>query len=1339
MAGIQAGGASAGRLSIEIVAEIARLQSDLDKAKRMVRDASGDIAKSTKAANDNLAVFGSGLNRAGGASKLAGHHVQNLAFQFQDLGVQMFAAAGSSAPLKMAFTALIQQGSQIQGIMSQAGIGFRGLAVAVAGMLAPFAPLIAIVGAAAVVFALFNREINSDNNMKKYADGLGLSAKEMKKLTDVTVTWEDTAKAVFQVGFSNIAARFGMDVKNMSNTWTNFLDGMTYYAKEIIANLYADFAAGVYAINNMIQDIRAGKKVDDPFTAWKTGWTEAKKDAVDYMKDVGGQATKNAKTRLDAQAAALKANRTPKTDKHAEQLAREAAAIEAQIRNLYGLQQAYKLSGGAALIAEARVKAESDAIKKRADIAAAVDRQVRLSIAQRTADGQKAEQAMDEQARIQEQVNAQVAAGLVPAQRANELVQNRMALLPLLGALEAAEMIGNEAATRKAQGALDDLSRAQERIRKAQATSAFNNALADGRDQIAILQEELRLVTATEMVRERSLRLKQAELFAGRQNWDAQQIADYVTQQAKLIDGAQAVAVAQNAWNESLSRFGDIAARADDTARSMANSFGDVGSAIGDAISILGRYGEEQAQINELVRNGQRSQAWGVKQSTDLQLNSMIGLSRAARGFFDENSKGYKVMMAAEQALTVVQLARTAVDVAGGAARMFASLGPWAFPAVGAMLGVMAALGFGGGTSTNFTMPKNEGTGTVLGDSSAKSESIKRSIDQLKDVDLLTNSYSREMMASLKSIDSQIGSFASVLVRNSDSINASGGVSVGFQRDGIGSALNSIIGGSLLSKVPIIGGVISAIGNFVGNLFGARYDITGSGFYGGAQSLGSIKTNGYNGQYYSDVMRTKKTFGIVTGRSSWTDYTDADPALENQFTLILRSFNDAIAAAAGPLGVATSVVEQRLNSFVVDIGKIDLQGLNGEQIQEKLTAVFGALGDRMADAVFPGMLRFQKVGEGAFETLVRVASTVESVTTSLDLLGVKSTYLGLDLKMALADQFDSLSDMASVTQSYFEAYYSKEEQAAARTKQFVKIFDSMGLTMPSTLAGFRQMVEAQDLATAAGQATYATLLQLAPAFADLQSAMNGAKSAADILSERQDLQRKLLELNGDTAAIRALDLANLDASNRALQEQVWAVQDAQEAATAAQQLKDAWTSVGDSIMDEVKRIRGLVDAGGDNSFATLLGQFNAATSAARGGDQTAAKSLTGLSQALLTAAGNSATSKQELTRVQAQTAASLEQTYSVIQALIGSGASTPTADTLASAATAGQTATASGSATSDMVTELKALRAEVSQMRSENNSGHASNASANTKAANILERVTGPTGGDAVQVSGRAA
>jgi hypothetical protein len=222
-------------------------------------------------------------------------------------------------------------------------------------------------------------------------------------------------------------------------------------------------------------------------------------------------------------------------------------------------------------------------------------------------------------------------------------------------------------------------------------------------------------------------------------------------------------------------------------------------------------------------------------------------------------------------------------------------------------------------------------------------------------------------------------------------------------------------------------------------------------------------------------------------------------------------------------------------------------------------------------------------------------------------------------------------------------------------------------------------------------------------------------------------------VQGNIAAIRALDLAKLDASNRMLQQQIWSIQDAQEAAKAADELRRAWVSVGDSIMDEVRRIRGLNGAGGDGSFASLMGQFNASTAAARAGDMEAAKNLPKLSQALLGAAAESATSRQELARIQAQTAASLEATYGVIGALSAAAAGTSNS-ALLSAAGANQAALApsNDNPSTDLRTAVDGLRQELTDMRSDLNSGNAAIVSNTGKIARKLEDVTAESGGNAV-------
>ena len=1235
---------------------------------------------------------------------------------------------------------------------------------ALAPWLAAVAPFAIGIGVAISSFALFDRAVSKGVDTKAMVDGLGLTQAEIKRLENTSVSSGDVIKATFQV----LAERVGFSMSATKKFFGDAMDFMTRIGADALAGIYAGFAGTFDSIVIIAAKLKTGNftgTAGDIGKAFASRFKEGRAELTRFSADVTTAIGKNKLADLRKQAAEMNAGDKPKTDRHADQLAREATAVEAQIRNLYKLADAYGVSGAAALIAEARVKAETDAIKKRGDIEASVDRQVRLSIAQRVADSAKTSATMRDQAVIQTEVNALIAAGLVPSERAAELVQQRIAELPLLAAIEAAQQRGLTTEATKATAALEAQRDAQSRAKAAATGLFFTSAEKDAERQLAILREELRLVGATDETRVRAMATIRAtqELKARGETLGTPYADKYIADQVKIADATDAVAKAQQRLNDELAftadRWDQIAANIQNAAGGMADAFGEAGRAIGDLATIYASYHADRAKLdqehkaaikeagdNEAAQD--RANARFALASTTAEIGALGDAAAAAKGLFGEKTKGYAAVAAAEKAFRAIEFAlsvramaqdviETGSKIAGSAGRAAASaveavakaIASLPFPANlaagAATVAALASIGLSiagsfGGTSRE--TPTNTGTGTVLGDTSAQSDSIKRAIDALKEVDTLTSSYARAMSVSLRSIDNQIGNVAALVTR-SGNIDASSGVNEGFKTNAIGSVLKAL--------VPVFGGALAS-------LFGTKTSVVGSGLYGGPQSVGSILSGGFDASYYSDVEKTKKFLGITTGKSTSTQYTGADAGLEQQFTLILKEFNTAIAAAAGPLGQATDAVQARLNGFVVDIGRIDLKGLTGEQIQEKLSAVFGAAADRMADAAFPGIARFQKVGEGAFETLVRVASTVEAVTASLDQLGLSTRALGIDAKLGLADQFDSVGDMSSAVDAYFTTFYSKQEQAAAKAAQFDTAFANMGLTVPATLASFRALVEAQDLSTAAGQAAYATLIQLAPAFADLKASMDGAKSAADILSERNDLERKLLELNGDTAAIRALDLAKLDASNRMLQQQVWAVQDAQEAAKAADALREAWTSVGDTIMDEVKRIRGLTGGDAGGGFATLMGEFNAATAMARGGDQDAAKSLPGLSQALLKAAEDAATSRQELARVQAQTAASLEATYGAIGAMTVGPAMSTAASAIVASSSLSQAASSPAAVNDHLASEIQSLREEVVGLRRDNNSGHAATAGNVGRVDKRLEAVTADSGGTAITVASAA-
>lgn len=1275
---------------------------------------------------------------------------------------------------------LIQQGGQVYQAGQSAGIGLRAMGASLAALLIPFAPVIAAIGVATAGFALFNREINRGVSNDELTRGLGKTAeqaevaeKQLKKLREETITWGDTASALFTVVGNDIKNSFVKDMTDMGSDVKSVLDDMTTYGKAALAGLYAG-TVGMKAYLGEVSKPGAIAKLltgDDPALFNRTVGASFNK-AYDWLGKLGervrAEAKKNARIRIGEEYGLPD---KPKKDSHADQLAREAEAMERQIDNLYKLANAYGVSGAAALIAEARVKAESAAIKKRADVEAAVDRQIRLSIAERVKAGAQSAAAMRDEAMVQASVNSAVRDGSVAARDAQQVMRDRMADLPLLAAMEAAHTLkGKEGvrAVEEAEKALDAQRKAQSDLNAERTRGQLIQMNQSNDRQLAVLREELRLVGATEAVRARSLARVRAEQEVG--STPGADAAKYIEDMVAIADTQAQILLQTQATNDALAHqgvmFDTIAVNAADAARGMSDAFGEAGRALGDMGAIFaGHIADQQrltaardAELKALVGlDDQKLKAQRTAQINDLfalrssaaQIGMYGDMTAAAKGFFDEKSKGYAVLSIAEKAFRAVEfamsvkamaqdaietgskiastVARTAVRATEAVVNAIASLPFPANIAAGtATAGALAALGVSvvssfDGSSRDKLQKANDGSGSVLGDSKAQSESIKRSIDQLREVDTLTNAFAGEMAASLRSIDNQIGGVASAIVRGGD-INASAGVNEGFKTNAIGSILKA--------TMPIFGGALAS-------LFGSTTSVIASGLSAQSQTLGSILSGGFDAQTFSDVEKKKKKFlGIVTGKSYSTQYGNADPELEGQFTLLLKSFSSAIGAAAGPLGEATDAVQARLNGFVVSIGKIDLKGLTGEQIQEKLSAVFGKAADDMADAAFPGIARFQQVGEGAFETLVRVASTVEAVTTSLDQLGLASRALGIDAKVGIAAQFDSVSAMTSAGDAYFKAFYTPAEQNAARMSQLNGVFVRLGTTMPATIDAFRALVDAQDLTTAAGQSTYATLLQIAPAFADLKSALDGAKSAADVIAEREVLQRRLLELDGNTAAIRALDLAKLDASNRALQQQIYAIEDAKAAAEAANDLREAWASVGDTIADEVKRIRGLDTVGGGASFATLMGQFNAANLSARGGDIDAAKTLPSLSQALLKVAGEQATSSQELKRIQAQTAATLEATQA---AIAGRSAAAATAAILANSANAAAATAPAGIAANDAsAATIASLKDEVKGLRDSMEAALATIASNTGRAARVLDDVSAASGGDAISVAAAA-
>ena len=113
--------------------------------------------------------------------------------------------------------------------------------------------------------------------------------------------------------------------------------------------------------------------------------------------------------------------------------------------------------------------------------------------------------------------------------------------------------------------------------------------------------------------------------------------------------------------------------------------------------------------------------------------------------------------------------------------------------------------------------------------------------------------------------------------------------------------------------------------------------------------------------------------------------------MADSFDQIVTGLGEAAIEAAELLGITEQQVMDALAQVnLSDLGfdKISFENLTGTELEEALGAVFSTLGDAIATAIIPAITEFQRNGEGAFETLIRVATQTRVVTDALDTMGI---------------------------------------------------------------------------------------------------------------------------------------------------------------------------------------------------------------------------------------------------------------------------------------------------------------------------------------------------------------
>lgn len=387
------------------------------------------------------------------------------------------------------------------------------------------------------------------------------------------------------------------------------------------------------------------------------------------------------------------------------------------------------------------------------------------------------------------------------------------------------------------------------------------------------------------------------------------------------------------------------------------------------------------------------------------QIKGYSNLAGSIGELFREGSKESASFKIAQTALALVEGTRAILTQGTG--------DPYtAIPrmiAMGAMVSSLLGnigVAFGGSSSSTVNMSGavNTGTGTVLGDSEAVSESITKSLEILEDFAEPQYQTLQSMNKYLANISNALGGVSSLLIRQGGFAFGAGFTPINTTTQNVKLSDSFIKGmdfitnpaGKFLDKLLPLGSGNGVIGGLInkalGSLFGktsVSSAMTDSGIYFANQLLTDAIEN-FNGSAYQTVLTIVEEKSMFKSSSTawFQDYFQAlDNETTRQFSLVLGGLYDTVLQAGTALDKTAEQTAQSLSGFIVSIGKISLNGKTGQQIQETLTNIFGKLGDQIAATAFPLLIPFQKVGEGLFQTMTRVATGMEEARFYIDRLG----------------------------------------------------------------------------------------------------------------------------------------------------------------------------------------------------------------------------------------------------------------------------------------------------------------------------------------------------------------
>lgn len=646
-------------------------------------------------------------------------------------------------------------------------------------------------------------------------------------------------------------------------------------------------------------------------------------------------------------------------------------------------------------------------------------------------------------------------------------------------------------------------------------------------DKLALLRKENKGLTANQ---QDQLFLQMAIKNVAESNANAA-ISDINKQLAARNSITLAIAeqnVMQERQNELLAKMAGFA----DT---LTNAFGELGTAIGKSLQALINISvedenylkrkkalqEQAAKFNEgsdpqEVAKNLKDQKKLENDRAKSELANIGVIASASKKMFGEKTAAYRILSGIERAHTVMTLALQAKELAmtiantakGISARVpgiFASfmdqLGVFGPPAAAAAIAAFIGGAFGGrgGSTVDMTgktaseRQASQGTGTVTGDNTAKSQSLENSLEILTSTSVEGLSYSNRMVELLTEINKGIG--------------------------GVAKGVYGVVGLTSGSQFGTTEGTSGY--SFLGGLFGDKTtrEITDAGLALKGTFANFIAGSKDFVQTYEDVLTTSTSSFLwfsSTSQSLNTQLKELDPKVAKAISGVFKNAGEAFIEAGKGLGMTQQNVMDMLAT--VDLTRlISLRGLKGAELEEALTASISAMLDTAAETVFSQVEEFNKFGEGMLQTAVRVTDGLSKVNLAMQSIGKEAvgSYLGgVRISEALIDAAGGLSNFIDKTKSFNSKFLTEAERLAPIQAAVNKELNSLGYASNLTREQFKQLVLGFKVTDDASAITYNKLLNLVDGVDELATASENA--AKKLKTDTQEQLIKIYTLLDET-------------------------------------------------------------------------------------------------------------------------------------------------------------------------------------------------------------------------------